>query len=273
MSLTFGDGPLSANSRAPTNYLLEAPARRMLFQPYPRRMRALVGGRVVLDSERGHLLHETGAPPSLYFPREDYDGEALERSETATECPQRGRASYWSIHADGVTLPDVVWGYEQPKAGYEWLRDELALDFDAPDAWLCEDERLFGHLRDPFHRVDVFESSREVTVWAAGRTIARSRRPRLLFETGLPVRAYMPATDVAPGLLWPSHTRTICPYKGEAWHWTLRADGERIEDAAWSYETPLPEAYGIRGYLCFYDTKVEVQIGPAPERFSLAAGT
>jgi uncharacterized protein (DUF427 family) len=55
--------------------------------------------------------------------------------------------------------------------------------------WLCEDERLFGHLRDPYHRVDVFESSREVTVRLGEHAIARSRRPRLLYETGLPVRA------------------------------------------------------------------------------------
>lgn len=269
MSLTFGGGPLAANSDADTNYSVEASARQMLFEPYPRRMRAIVSDRVVLDSMRGHLLHETGALPSLYFPYEDFDSELLERSDTVTECSLRGCVGYWSVHLDGMTLPDAIWSYERPRAGYEWLRGQLAIDFDAPDMWLCEDERLFGHLRDPYHRVDVFESSREVTVRLGELVIARSRRPRLLYETGLPVRAYLPATDVKAGQLWPSATRTICPYKGEAWHWTLRLDGEQIEDVAWSYETPLPEAFAIKGCLCFYDSKVSVEVAEPAERFAL----
>lgn len=215
----------------------------------------------MLDSSAGALLHESGALPVPYFPLEHFDRGALERSDTATECPFRGRASYWSVHVDGHTLPDAVWAYEDPKPGHEWLRGFAALDFDAPDAWFCEDERIFGHLRDPFHRVDVFESSRTVTVRLGERLIARSSRPKLLFETGLPVRAYLPAADVLPGLLWPSATRTICPYKGQAWHWTLRIGGEEVVDAAWSYETPLPEAFEVKGHLSFYDRKLQVEIG------------
>jgi uncharacterized protein (DUF427 family) len=269
MSLAFEGGPLAVASVADTNYSVETPARRMLFQPYPRRMRAVVADRVLLDSLRGRLLHETDALPQLYFPREDFDGELLERSETVTECSLRGPVSYWSVHLNGITLPDAVWSYERPRGGYEWLRGQLAVDFDAPDMWLCEDERLFGHLRDPYHRVDVFESSREVTVHLGERVIARSRRPRLLYETGLPVRAYLPAGDVQAGLLWPSATRTICPYKGEAWHWTLRLGERELQDAAWSYETPLPEAFAIKGCLCFYDSKVSVEVAEPAERFSL----
>lgn len=269
MSLTFGDGPLAADSDAAANFDTRTPAHRMLFQPYPRRMRAIVGSRVVLDSLRGRLLHETGELPVLYFPREDYDLDALVPSQTTTVCPIRGKVSYWSVRQDGVTLPDAVWSYQEPPREYEWLRDYLAFDYDAPDAWLCEDERLYGHLRDPFHRVDVFESSRQVTVKVGERMIARTVRPRLLFETGLAVRAYLPATDVEAGLLWPSATRTICPYKGEAWHWTLRVDGREIEDAAWSYETPLPEAFAIKGCLCFYDSKVDVTIEEPRDRHVL----
>lgn len=266
MSLTFGDAPLAPHANADVNYRVEAPAHRMFFQPYPRRMRAVAEGRVILDSWRGRLLHETDALPVLYFPREDFGGGLLERSATTTECPFRGTATYWSMQVNGHGLRDVAWGYENPRPGYEWLRDLLAVDFDAPDAWFCEDERLLGHLRDPFHRVDVFESSRAVRVSCVRREIARSARPRLLFETGLPVRAYLPATDVAAGLLWPSATRTICPYKGEARHWTLRLGDREVVDAAWSYDTPLPEAFAVKGCLCFYEDKVDVELGEPRER-------
>ncbi len=41
--------------------------------------------------------------------------------------------------------------------------------------------------RDPFHRVDVHDSSREVVVRVGGRVVAQTTRAKLLFETGLPV--------------------------------------------------------------------------------------
>lgn len=266
MSLTMGQGPLAEQPGA-LNFELRAPEHRMFFGDYPRRMRAVVGDRVVLDSTSGRLLHETGSLPVLYVPLDDVDQTVLERSSTAVECPFRGVASYWSVDLDGHRLDDAVWGYEDPKPGHEWLHGYVALDFDAPDAWFCEDQRVFGHLRDPYHRVDVFESSRPVTVTAGDLLIARSDRPKLLFETGLPTRYYLPATDVEPGLLEPSPTRRICPYKGQSWYWTLSADGESVADAAWSYETPLPEAIAIQGHLCFDLAEgIDVDVGDPPDR-------
>ena len=102
---------------------------------------------------------------------------------------------------------------------------------------------MFGALRDPYHRVDVHESSRPVTVTAGGGVVARSERPKLLFETGLAARVYLPRADVAAGVLAPAEKRTICPYKGEASYWSVAG----IADAAWSYEAPLPEAIKVRG--------------------------
>jgi uncharacterized protein (DUF427 family) len=81
-----------------------------------------------------------------------------------------------------------------------------------------------------------------------------------VFETGLPPRAYVPATDLAPGSLVRSDTRSICPYKGEATYWHLRLPGgRRLEDAAWSYETPLQEALKAQGHVSFGEP-VEVEI-------------
>ena len=64
------------------------------------------------------------------------------------------------------------------------------------DAWYEEDERIVSHPRDPFHRIDVLASSRHVRLELDGHLLAESTRPRLLFETLLPVRFYLPAEDV-----------------------------------------------------------------------------
>ncbi len=262
MSLTLGGGPLAGRPRSDANYTFEAPAHRLLFEPFGRRLRARVGTQTVLDSARVHLLHETGILPVAYVPLEDLDAGCLERTDTSTHCPFKGDASYWSLRVDGRTLDDAVWGYERPQEGAAWLAGFAALAWDRPDGWLVEDEPVTGHLRDPYHRVDVHESARPVTVTVHGTVVATSTRPKLLFETSLPARAYLPRADVAPGVLIPSDTRTTCPYKGEAQHWHVHAaDGTRVPDGAWSYESPLPEALKVAGHVCFLADGIEVEVG------------
>src|SRR5262245_57826738 len=100
MSLTFPGGPLAAKA-APTdvNYAIEGPAHRLLLAPFDRRVRATLGGAVVLDSARGALLHESGLLPRLYVPFEDLDAARLERTDHTTHCPFKGDASYWTVRA------------------------------------------------------------------------------------------------------------------------------------------------------------------------------
>jgi uncharacterized protein (DUF427 family) len=260
MSLTKGTGPLSGRP-ARTNYSVDAPPHRILFEPDPRRLRAYVGDRLVLDTTRAHLLHETGIRPVAYAPLEDYDGEVLQRTETTTHCPFKGDATYWSIRVGDEVREDAVWGYEEPVEGAPWLRGFAAMYFGKADRWLVEDEEAVGHLRDPYHRIDVHPSSRPVTVSAGADVIARVERPKLLFETGEPVRAYMAPGVVAGGRLAPSRTRTVCPYKGEASYWHVHAGGEVFEDGAVSYELPRAEAMKIAGLVCFVADGLTVEFG------------
>ncbi len=128
---------------------------------------------------------------------------------------------------------DAIWAYEKPLESAKWLAGLAALKWDLAEEWYVEDEVAFGpHLRDPYHRVDVFESSRPVTVRAGDRVLARTGRPKLLFETSLPLRVYVPRSDVVPGVLARSETRTQCAYKGDATYFSLQVDGRRIEDGA-----------------------------------------
>jgi uncharacterized protein (DUF427 family) len=142
----------------------------------------------------------------------------------------------------------------------EALRDAIRLEWGAMDAWFEEDEQVFTHPRDPYTRVDILASSRHVRIEVDGVTVAESTSPRLLFETGLPVRYYLPKPHVRMDLLSPSETVSHCPYKGQAEWWSVRAaDGLRV-DLAWSYPTPLAESQKIAGLISFYDEKVDVYV-------------
>jgi len=131
----------------------------------------------------------------------------------------------------------------------EGVEDHVLLPFGDFD-WLEEDEPVVGHPHDPFARIDILHSTREVRVELDGVELAHSRRPVALFETGLPTRWYLPAHDVHTDLLVPSDTRTTCAYKGHASY--LSAEGDNGRDIAWCYRSPLREAEPVRDLLCFW---------------------
>jgi uncharacterized protein (DUF427 family) len=125
------------------------------------------------------------------------------------------------------------------------------------DRWLEEDDEVWVHPRDPYHRVDVLNSSRHVQVKIGGEIVADTRRPRLLFETGLPTRYYFPKVDVRLDLLADSDTASRCPYKGVASYYSAQVGNQVIQDAAWYYQLPIPECPKIENMICFFDERVE----------------
>ena len=183
-------------------------------------------------------------------------------------CLRRGRrAALWGVLHPGVpfavhtTAGEPVSIAGRAGAGFR-LRDEdlagyVALDFAAFDAWYEEDESVAGHPRDPFHRVDVRRSARPVRIEVDGDVVAETTRARLLYETSLPVRYYLPREDVRVELE-PGERRTYCPYKGQASYWSLDAGGRRRKDLGWSYEAPLPDVAAIAELIAFWDERADV---------------
>jgi uncharacterized protein (DUF427 family) len=261
MSLTFSSGPLSGRSSQAVNYRIEGPAHKLLMQEFPRRIRATFGGQTVFDTLHGMLLHETGLLPQLYVPQEDIRADLLRPTDHRTYCPFKGTASYWSVVVGDQVADNAIWAYPEPNAEAAWLRGYAGFYWDAMDEWYDEDERVEGHLRDPYHRVDVRRSSRPVRVLLGETVLAETSRPLLLSETGLPNRFYIPSADVRQDLLEPSDTHTVCAYKGTASYWSVRADGRKLTDAVWSYPQAQGDAAAVRGYLCFLHDELTTEVG------------
>jgi uncharacterized protein (DUF427 family) len=265
MSLTIPPGPLSGRAPQTVNYRIDGPAHRLLMQEFPRRVRAVFGGQAVVDTTRAVLLHETGILPQLYVPQADLRAGLIRPTEHHTYCPFKGTASYWSVTAGDQVAENAVWAYPEPNPESAWLRGYAGLYWDAMDEWYDEDERVEGHLRDPYHRVDVRRSSRPVRVRLGDVVLADSRRPLLLSETGLPNRFYLPADDVRADLLEPSDTHTVCAYKGTASYWSVSTAGDKLADAVWSYPQAAGDAAAVRGYLCFGHDDLVIEVGEPGE--------
>ncbi len=267
MTLTMGTGPFGPRPGGLFNLDIPGRDRLLYFEDSPRRVRAMFNHQTVADSRHVKLLHEHRLLPVYYFPVDDVRRDLLEPSGHVSECGLKGQARYWSVRVGDRRAENAVWAYPEPRADAAWLAGHMAFYWDAMDAWYEEDQQVFGHPRDPYHRVDVVPSSRHVRVGVGGEVLAESHRPRLLFETGLPTRYYLPPADVREELLVASSTTTRCPYKGLAAYWSVKAGGQLHADLVWSYPDPEADALGVAGYLCFYNERVDLEVdGQTQER-------
>jgi uncharacterized protein (DUF427 family) len=263
MGLTRSDAPLSAHAPKTVNYRIDGPAHKLLMHPFPRRVRAEVAGRTVLDTTRGVLLHETALPARFYVPETDLDASAFVPSDLTTHCPFKGDATYRSLQVGDRFVQDALWTYPDPTPEASWLAGYASLYWEAADAWFDEDEQVRA-LTDPYHRVDVRRSSRHVQVLAGDTVVAESHAPVALAETGLPLRWYLSPDDVLVPLE-PTTTSTYCPYKGDAVYWTVRLpDGRELTDAVWAYPQPFPESTGIGGRVSFLHDDLRVLVDGEP---------
>lgn len=217
----------------------------------PKRIRALLEGRPVLDSRDALLVWEPrrvvpwyAVPPAdLVLDLREQDPSPVPELGSPVLPPHHfewhtvpGRSLHLEGHGEVAFRPD-----EPALAGRVIVRWE-------PFEWLEEDEPVMGHPRDPFKRIDVLRSDRHVRVEVDGRTVAESDRAMMLVESPLPVRWYLPGADVRMDLLAPSDRHTTCAYKGVASY--LSAEG--APDVAWTYPDPLNDAVPVRDLVCFW---------------------
>jgi uncharacterized protein (DUF427 family) len=222
-----------------------------------RRVRVLFGGQTIADSRRAVLLREKGLKPVYYLPRADVEMELLHATGERTTSDTRGEATRWTVAVGDRVAENAAWTHDDPPAGAEGLADRVAFTWEAMDHWLEEEEERLVGPRDPYRRLDVLASSRHVEVVVDGVVVADSRRPFMLFETGLPARPYIPRADARADALLPSDTTSACPYKGEARYYSLKVGDRLIEDVVWSYPYPNPQVSKIQGMLCFWAEKLD----------------
>ena len=230
-----------------------------------KRVRSYLGGELVADTTAPLLVWENPHYPTYYFPIGDVRMELLEPDGGVAHSPSRGDGHTHTVRAGGKEAVAAALRYE--RSPFQELRDAIRLEWNAMDAWFEEDEEVFTHPRDPYTRVDILPSSRHIRIEVDGVTIAESSKPMLLFETGLPVRYYLPKTHVHIDLLTPTESESHCPYKGQAEYWSVHTGETVHRDLAWSYRMPLPESVRIAGLISFYNEKVDLYVdGVSQER-------
>lgn len=245
----------------------------------PKRVRIQFGSSIVADTTSALYVWEHDYYPFYYLPLTAFREGVLHNP--GEEAASSSSASFYitKLTVGSSTTGDRVLVFGQdlpPNSAARILAGLVRVDFAAAPglSWYEEDERIYVHPRDPYKRIDILPSTRPVRVFVAGRLVASAPSAMHLYETGLPVRYYLPATslDAADGLglVRESDTTTQCPYKGEANYYSVvlppseeKGGKERetvVNDVIWYYKTPTHESARVAGLLCFYNEKVDIEL-------------
>ena len=257
MGLMTGTGPLSRTPAGRFNFE-PPPGGALYLEPTPKRIRVVVAGEAVADSRAAMIMSETGHQPVYYFPPGDVRMDLLEPSDRRTRCPKKGEASYHSIRVGERLVESGAWHYPEPLEGAPPFGGMIAFYWSRMDQWFEEDEEVFGHPRNPYHRVDCVPTSRRLRVEVARTVVVDTTATTGVYETALAPRLYVDRSAVRGARLAPSSSTSYCPYKGTATWWDLELGDTVVHDAAWSYDDPLPESLSIRGLLAFDEARVGV---------------
>jgi uncharacterized protein (DUF427 family) len=263
VGLSWQQGPLSTGRVGRFLVPEPLPERLLYVERLRRRMRVRFGGVWVADSEDVVLLFEPGRYPVAYFPETDIYPGVLEPTEHSTQHPDLGPTSWYSVWANGQhSASRAAWQHTHLPDHASELRARVAFAWRAMDGFYEEDERVLGHAADPYHRIDIRQTSRHLVVRHGDRIVADSKRPLVLYESGFAPRWYVPRDDIDETALTAVKLQTFCPYKGICSYYSI---GD-ARQAAWSYPDAYAEVRRISNFVSFEPDIVTVHLDGAQLR-------
>ena len=109
----------------------------------PRRVRIVLGGQEIVDTDAAWRVLETYHPPSYYIPAEAFaPGTLLTSSGRGSVCEWKGQAEYYTVQAGGAVARDAGWGYPHPTPAFAAIAGHVAVYAGRMDACYVGDDRV-----------------------------------------------------------------------------------------------------------------------------------
>ena len=192
MGLSWQQGPLAPGAVGRFLVPDPLPERLLYAEPLRRRMRVRFGGAWIADSEDVVLLHEPGRYPVAYFPLGDIADGVLEADQYTTSHRDLGTTAWYTARVGDQSKQRAAWQHTGLPGYADDLRGRVAFAWRAMDAFYEEDDRIGGHAADPYHRIDIRNTSRHLVVRYRDQVVADTNRPLVLYESGFAPRWYVP---------------------------------------------------------------------------------
>ena len=235
--------------------------------PTPRKVQILFGGIYIIKTTKAVFVWEHPFYPQLYVPtkelvesskRNQFD---FKEGEAFNADNGKAVAMQCTIKAGSKSTDQVIaFSSDNLSGKAEELKGLVKIDFASMDQWFEEETPIFVHPKDPFKRIDILHSTRDIKVSVDGQVVAKTQTSMHLSETGLPVRFYIPLTSIDASVLRPSKTTTKCPYKGKAEYYSVEVNGKLHEDLFWYYTNPTLESSKVEGLCCPYNERVDIEL-------------
>src|SRR5579859_4948314 len=146
-----------------TNYHL-ALKDAVIIEPTPRWVRAKFNGEFVADTKHALYVLEPRNQGAYYFPKRDVRTEFLSDTGHTNTSPALGTASILTLTVGAKVSEAAAWTYSNPLPAHAELSEYITFRWNKVDHWFEEEEEVFVHARNPYHRVDVAKSSRHVQI-------------------------------------------------------------------------------------------------------------
>ncbi|WP_431299346.1 DUF427 domain-containing protein [Tabrizicola sp. BL-A-41-H6] len=108
--------------------------------------------------------------------------------------------------------------------------------------------------------IKITPAAGSVTVAAGGTTLGTTDRALELKEGSYPPVLYIPRADIDMSKLEKTTRASTCPWKGAASYYSIHTDAGVLDNAVWSYESPIGDMTAIAGHLAFYPNKVTLTL-------------
>jgi len=96
------------------------------LEPVRQRLRVVLGGVVIAETEAGYRVLETSHPPTYYLPPGDIAAGALVNPRRGGICEWKGQARLFDVQGGGKVASGAAWTYPDPTPGFRPIAGYVA---------------------------------------------------------------------------------------------------------------------------------------------------
>ncbi len=111
-------------------------------EPFPGLIEIVHKGYILAKSNDSFRVLETSHPPVFYIPPENIMMDLLQKTSRTSMCEFKGMAVYFNLVTENDQISSIAWCYENPRSGFESIKDCLAFYPSKVEACYVDGEKV-----------------------------------------------------------------------------------------------------------------------------------